>query len=383
MKKKMKDGISQNRLNVKEQNNFYDNKGITLVALVITIIIIIILAVVALNFVFGDNGLIKRATDAGKYYANDTAYTEGSITNVESYIDGIIGKNNQETETTSIYAKLYSYNDGSGDVLEFSSNKDYEDTSSELTLKEDYGDIGGDHYYVDIETENMVLPPWINLYSEESTIKTVKIVDEISPTYTSCWFMMLTKLEEIQNIHNINTSNVVDMSYMFIMCYGLTNLDLSKFDTRNVTDMSYMFAGCTVTSLDLSSFNTNKVTDVSEMFSGCSYLISLNLSSFDTSNVTDMNRMFSNCQSITSLDLSSFDTSNVTDMSSMFSRAFELTSLDLSNFDTRNVTNMSYMFSESENLTTIYVGTNWSDSQAITSSMFENCGTDHVTLKSE
>ena len=67
-----------------------NSKGITLVALVITIIILIILATVAINFAFGDNGLIKRAEDAGKYYANDTAYTEGSITNVESYINDIL-----------------------------------------------------------------------------------------------------------------------------------------------------------------------------------------------------------------------------------------------------------------------------------------------------
>ena len=67
-----------------------NSKGITLVALVITIIIIIILAVVAISFAFGDNGLIKRAEDAGDYYANDTAYTEGSITNVESYINDIL-----------------------------------------------------------------------------------------------------------------------------------------------------------------------------------------------------------------------------------------------------------------------------------------------------
>ena len=64
--------------------------GITLVALVVTIIIIIILATVAISFTFGNNGLIKRAEDARKYYTNDTKYTEGSIANVESYINSII-----------------------------------------------------------------------------------------------------------------------------------------------------------------------------------------------------------------------------------------------------------------------------------------------------
>ena len=42
-------------------------KGITLVALVITIVILIILAVVAINFAFGDNGLISQAERARDY----------------------------------------------------------------------------------------------------------------------------------------------------------------------------------------------------------------------------------------------------------------------------------------------------------------------------
>ena len=67
-----------------------NQRGITLVALVITIIILIILATVAISFAFGSDGLIGRAKQTEKFYANDTAYTEKSITNVERYIDGIL-----------------------------------------------------------------------------------------------------------------------------------------------------------------------------------------------------------------------------------------------------------------------------------------------------
>ena len=69
-------------------------KGITLVALVVTIIILIILATVAINFAFGSNGLIRRAEDARDYYANDTAYTDESMANVESYLDELINERN-------------------------------------------------------------------------------------------------------------------------------------------------------------------------------------------------------------------------------------------------------------------------------------------------
>ena len=77
-----------------------NSKGITLVALVVTIIILIILATVAINFAFGNDGLIKRAEDAKGMYANDTKYTEDSITNVESYIDGIVGENPGDQDDT-------------------------------------------------------------------------------------------------------------------------------------------------------------------------------------------------------------------------------------------------------------------------------------------
>ena len=43
-----------------------DNKGITLVALVITIIVLIILAGVSINLILGDNGIITKAKEARK-----------------------------------------------------------------------------------------------------------------------------------------------------------------------------------------------------------------------------------------------------------------------------------------------------------------------------
>ena len=67
-----------------------EQHGITLVALVITVIIIIILATVAINFAFGNNGLVNRAEQARDFYANDTKYTEQSITNVDQYLKGVL-----------------------------------------------------------------------------------------------------------------------------------------------------------------------------------------------------------------------------------------------------------------------------------------------------
>lgn len=67
-----------------------NERGITLVALVITIVVLIILATVAISFAFGNNGLVNRAEDARDFYANDTKYTDQSIVNVQHYINGVL-----------------------------------------------------------------------------------------------------------------------------------------------------------------------------------------------------------------------------------------------------------------------------------------------------
>ena len=178
--------------------------------------------------------------------------------------------------------------------------------------------------------EGDVQPAW----NEQST-NINKVVFDASfakarPTSCYCWFYRCENLTKIEDIENLNTQNVTNMSWMFYRCDGLT-------------------------SLDVSNFNTQKVEDMSEMFSVCSGLKSLNVSHFDTQNVKNMKSMFYSCKRLTSLDVSNFNTQNVTDMSYMFSWCAGLNSLNLSNFDTQNVEYMNNMFWSSSALKTIYV----------------------------
>ena len=185
----------------------------------------------------------------------------------------------------------------------------------------------------------------------------------------------VSSLTEIKDIQYLNTSEVTNMSCMFLGCGGLSSLDLSNFDTSKVTNMSGMFDGCSgLTSIDVSNFDTSKVTNMNGMFGDCASLTSLDVSNFDTSKVTEMVGMFSDCASLTSLDLSNFDTSEVTYMISMFQNCMKLTSLNLSNFDTSKVTEMNYMFFRCTSLTTIYCGNGWNTGNVnFSSRMFEDC----------
>ena len=159
------------------------------------------------------------------------------------------------------------------------------------------------------------------------------------------------------SFNGIDTSKLIDMSFMFQGCSGLTALDVSSFNTSNVLSMYGTFYGCSgLTALNVSNFDTSKVTYMVNMFVFCSSLTSLNVRNFNTSNVTDMSGMFGGCSSLTSLDLSGWDTSKVTGMSSMFTLCTNLETLDLSGWDihiTDMTTWMSSMFEGCSKLRTI------------------------------
>ena len=119
------------------------------------------------------------------------------------------------------------------------------------------------------------------------------------PTFTSYWFQYCVKLQDIKDIRNLNTENVINMRSMFQNCKSLESesLNLTNFNTAKVTDMSGMFQNCkSLESLDLTNFNTANVTNMTLMFRDCSALESLNLTNFNTEKVTDMGSMFDNCK---------------------------------------------------------------------------------------
>ena len=221
-------------------------------------------------------------------------------------------------------------------------------------------------------------PAWAGTWkvADRTTLRVVFDASfrDFRPTTTAMWFFRCNALKQIEGLEYLNTSEVKDMSYMFLGCSGLTSLDVSSFDTQKVIEMWHMFEGCSgLTSLDVSNFNTQNVTGMGAMFGGCSGLTSLDLSNFNTQNVTNMGVMFRGCSGLTSLDVSNFNTQNVTNMGAMFLGCSGLTSLDVSHFDTQNVTYMGTMFLGCSGLTSLDVS--HFDTQNVTnmSSMFDGC----------
>ena len=92
-------------------------KGITLVALVITIVIIVILATITINMAFGDNGLIKQAELARDLASNSTIYEEESMANLTAYMNEMMGE-----EVSTAKTLVQAFKDGeieAGDYVNY------------------------------------------------------------------------------------------------------------------------------------------------------------------------------------------------------------------------------------------------------------------------
>lgn len=159
------------------------------------------------------------------------------------------------------------------------------------------------------------LDDWLNKNKEKSKPFTKATFDESFALYqpTSCkdWFYNYLKLEEIENLHYLNTSKVTTMHGMFFHCNCLKSLDLSAFETSNVKDFAYLFYSCKrLESLNVSSFDTSAATNMQTMFSYCEKLKTIDLTNFETANVQTMKYMFSSCTNLKAVIVGSKFTNN-------------------------------------------------------------------------
>ena len=123
-------------------------------------------------------------------------------------------------------------------------------------------------------------------YSQEQGTYTTLTVDESCKNFTgtslTMFFTNFLALTTINNLENLNTSEVTNMQRMFFQC-PLTSLDLSSFQTSNVTNMQEMFSN----SKNLETiyvgdgWSTANVTSSGSMFYLCSKLPNYNAFEID------------------------------------------------------------------------------------------------------
>jgi surface protein len=311
-----------------------------------------------------------------------------------------------ETQAVSVSTQASS----SAETTEAVQTQESTDTSEEYTIKElldnpgtlsdsgNYGDVVWNVYDSGLLTVTGSCSEDGALWEQQNSVDDTDFI--LFPTYIDeCYISGSSAPADKNNIcapwyssdatitkAYVNVSGVKNLAGLFMGLTDLEEVDLSDLDTSAVENMRSIFACCyNLTSADLSNFDTANVTNMSDMFSYCSNLTDVNVSSFDTHNTSDMSGMFSNCENLGSLDINNFNTENVKSFNSMFFRCLLLEKLDLTGFDTRNAKDMGGMFSGCSSLTEITVSSAWEEhfngnKTAEDAAIFENCGTDSVTL---
>ena len=142
---------------------------------------------------------------------------------------------------------------------------------------------------------------WTGTFESPNTSVLTAVFDasfrEFRPTSTEGWFYSLESLTNIKGFEHLNTSQVTDMSGMFLGCSSLTEIDLSHFDTSQVTTMYKMFVACSsLTEIDLSGFDISQVEIICDMFCGCHSLTTIYSNA--TWNCDDSEDMFAGCTSL-------------------------------------------------------------------------------------
>ena len=249
------------------QNAKRKNAGITLIALVITIVVLVILATITINFAFGENGLIRSAESARDFYANDTQYTEESIANVESYIDGIISgidwdealanaeKHPEQVTSTAIGVGT----DGKPvnmDLWEY----EFDEITNGYGLNDNVSletstSADASKGYIGTDFSSIVIPQYISTNNGE----------DWTPVTNLDWlFYNCTELEKIDKLPD----TVKSMRFTFRGCINLSEVTSLP---RKLENMHGTFHSCSA--LVIAPSIPKSVTNVESTFSQCTSLI--------------------------------------------------------------------------------------------------------------
>lgn len=388
-----------------------ENKGITLVALIITIVVMLILVAVSVNILIKSNliGVAEKTTEGYKKASEDESKGSKIViggveySSVDEYLNG---KEIAMFDTgTNVITKMHTLAKD-GEIM-----TDGTTNGVNLSINE-IKKYGGTPDLTKMTEANIV--SWTDGYKafEQEPDKYRNIVPEgykICPIYM--WFEENEGTEkrnfwgELETMggsadHDVKTGTIYwwsesknvylnpDSSNMFSYLPYLTNISgLQTLKTTHVTNMSNILKWSTFNLQDVNALKDWDTTNVENM-EGLLYAWNSNnrkldingLKNWNTSNVKNMSSMFVGTGIENTEPLSSWNTSKVANMGSMFGDGDcggTLKNLDgISNWDVNNVENMSFMFSNCKNLTDASGINDWNiKSDCNFTNMFSNCST--------
>ena len=312
-----------------------ENKGITLIALVITIIVLLILAGVTIATLTGENGILTKATDAKEQNAISGEKEQLDLAVSAAKIDGLgenIEKSNLEKELNKLFEKSDYDLTGEGPfIVKFTdSGKSYtinEDgsieekkevitnyTQEEIDADENLFAIGdsGVEGVLDnsvvarLEGDTLIITKnGENSEGRMGNFSNASFTGEVSNPYLIMPWLDTSTGEQIVNFRNIKIEEgVINISnWGFGNCNTVENVELAS-TVKNIGNMAF----ANLTALDSSEFkdynltniNLNYVDTVGECaFAGCNNLVDI-----DISNVKIINAgAFTRCTGLKEINL--------------------------------------------------------------------------------
>ena len=382
-------------------HGFYKKeKGITLIALVVTIVVLLILAGVSLNLVFNNNGIITKAGEAKvetraaqvedlvELYKSDneiSQYSGGGAQTEEELLQDLRTKKLVEDEeiytenkTITIGTKVISYALPERAVdktaLKFLVNSGADGVVVLPVSKSEYGEDGYEVDWGDGTTgldDTVIATKETELASLDGIKLAAGLPSGMPHTYSESNKEYEVTITGGCRYINSGDGNTTKDKIIEVLQWGETGLErivleycvnLRKIASptensfANITNFNWAFGGCTsLTNIPADLFaNCQNVTNFSYAFSGCTSLTNIPADLFaNCPNVTDFWETFEGCTDLTNIPADLFaNCSNVTNFGWTFSGCTKLTSIPADLFaNCSNVTDFRSTFVDCTNLT--------------------------------
>ena len=296
------------------------NKGITLIALVVTIIVLLILAGISISMLTGQNGILNRATEAKESTLQSEREEKNQLANYENMISNYIGIDWEEAKANAKVPEEQKEErnnnvigigtDGKPvnmDLWEYSQLSDgtYGLNTEENLNTEASANVSAG--YKGMFTNDGQIFGTIPQYISRDNGNTFQPITDLKWLFYNCSDLkIMPKIPETvinmrYTFRNCNELNIVskipygvlDISRCFLGCGNLVNIpDLP--DT--IIDMSHTFGNCS--NIQYCYKLPNNVQDLSNTFYNCSNLI---LVKKIPDSVVSMNTTFYNCTNLESV----------------------------------------------------------------------------------
>ena len=394
------------------RNKLKQNKGITLIALVITIIVLLILAGISIVTLTGENGVLTKANSAKletrggevqelvNMWKSENAggeYIEWNVADEDQFIQKLLDDKkifeeelNRENKTIIIGKKVIDYSiKDDNNYIGLTTMWKVDTANGSITfpllgdynVEIDWGDGGNKEKFEGTNvTQESSQPNHIYKEPGDYNISVTGKYDKFGAIVEHVSFPLgnLDNLIEVlswgdnqlKSVSFANAKNLMyvtepkdgilkdllSCNYMFYGCKSLKTIPKGTFkDCRSTTSFNYTFERCSaLENIPEGLFdNCTNVTSFGNIFGYCSSLANIPEGLFDNcTNVTSFSGTFEHCSSLTSIPEGLFD--NCTDVTSFcgtFDDCSSLTNIPEGLFDNcANVENFYATFSDCANV---------------------------------